>query len=487
MARKPAAKSRKPAAKAARAKPEKPGGGRLVVVSNRVPDVKGGRVQAGGLAVALEEALLAADEGVWFGWSGRVSGGENQARPEISEVGPITYITLDLTRKAYNEYYNGFANRTLWPLFHYRLDLAKFRREDHARYMEVNALFSDKLTHFLRPDDVVWVHDYHLIPLGECLRRHGHEQTMGIFLHTPFPAMEVLVALPSHRALVQALAAYDLIGFQTENDMRAFADYIVHEARGKVMKDGRVTAFGRHFRIGVFPVGITPEQFEGPVANPRQMSWARDLKERSGDGSWIIGVDRLDYSKGIYQRFAAFERMLERYPAYRGQVTFFQITPPSRGEVAEYKEIRRELEAMAGHINGRFADIDWMPLNYINKSYSRERLALFYRACGVGLVTPLRDGMNLVAKEYVASQNPADPGVLVLSRFAGAARELTDALIVNPYDINSVADAIAQGIEMPLDERRRRWRAMMKVIRKNDLAAWRKNYLAALADAGRKD
>ena len=483
MATKPPETKKSTTKKSAKAKTPAMTDGRLIVVSNRVPDVKGGKVQAGGLAVALEEALLAAKEGVWFGWSGRV-GTDAQARPEVTEAGPITYITMDLSRKAYNEYYNGFANRALWPLFHYRIDLATFSREHQARYMEVNTMFGDELSHYLKPGDTVWVHDYHLIPLGQCLRRHGHDQTMGIFLHTPFPAAEVLIALPTHRELVQALAAYDLIGFQTENDKRAFADYIRHEARGSVTKDGRVTAFGRKFRIGVFPIGINPEQFEGPVANPKQMRWARDLKERSGDGSWLIGVDRLDYSKGISQRFAAYERMLERYPAYRGWVTYFQITPPSRGEVLEYKQIRQELEAQAGHINGRFADMDWVPLNYINKSYSRDRLALFYRACGVGLVTPLRDGMNLVAKEYVASQNPSDPGVLVLSRFAGAARELTDALIVNPYDVNSVADAIAQGIEMPLDERRRRWQSMMKVIRKNDLNRWRNTYLAALAACG---
>ncbi len=452
---------------------------RLVVVSNRVPDVKGGKVLAGGLAVALQEALEE-EGGIWFGWSGRV-GNDHMTPCEVTDADNVTYITQDLTRKAYAQYYNGFANRTLWPLFHYRLDLTTFSRENYARYLEVNALFADRLTHYLRDGDVIWVHDYHLIPLGECLRRHGHEQTMGIFLHTPFPAMEVLTALPAHRSLVTSLAAYDLIGFQTENDMRAFSDYVVHEAGGKITKSGQVSVFGRKFRIGVFPVGITPEAFEGPVANPKQMSWARRLKEKVGDTSWLIGVDRLDYSKGISQRFAAFERLLERYPAYRRKVTYFQITPPSRSEVVEYKQIRKELEAEAGHINGRFADIDWVPINYINKSYDRDRLALFYRACGVGLVTPLRDGMNLVAKEYVASQNPSDPGVLVLSRFAGAARELSDALIVNPYDTNAVADAIAQGIEMPLEERRRRWQSMMKVIRRNDLNRWRTTFLKTLA------
>ncbi len=452
---------------------------RLVVVSNRVPDVKGGKVQAGGLAVALEEALQQ-DGGIWFGWSGKVATGPQRKEPERTEVGPVSYVTMDLSRKDYNEYYNGFANRTLWPLFHYRIDLAAFNRAHQSRYQQVNELFAANLEPHLLPEDLIWVHDYHLIPLGDCLRRRGHTQTMGIFLHTPFPAMEVLTALPAHRTLVMALAAYDLIGFQTENDMRAFADYIVHEKEGKVTKAGRVEAFGRTFRIGVFPIGISPEHFEGPIANPKLVNWARQMKEQHDHASWLIGVDRLDYSKGIRHRFRAYERLLERYPGYQRQVAYFQITPPSRGEVAEYKDIRHELEAMAGHINGRFADIDWMPINYINKSYNRERLTLFYRASQIGLVTPLRDGMNLVAKEYVASQNPSDPGVLVLSRFAGAARELDAALIVNPYDIDGMADAIAQGLEMSLDERRDRWDAMMKIIRRNNLETWRDGFLKKL-------
>jgi len=456
---------------------------RLVVVSNRVPDVKGGKVQAGGLAVALKEALEN-EGGVWFGWSGKVGNAMRDA-PKETKVGKTTYVTVDLSRKEYNEYYNGFANRTLWPLFHYRLDLTSFRRTFFSRYQAVNELFADRLRRRLLPNDRIWVHDYHLIPLGEALRKRGCTQTMGIFLHTPFPAMEVLTYLPSHRALITALTAYDLIGFQTENDMRAFNDYVVHEAGGKVSKSGTVEVFGRTLKVGVFPIGINPTVFEGPIA-PKELSWGRRLREQHGDKAWMIGVDRLDYSKGIPERFAAFERMLERYPGFRSEVSMFQITPPSRGEVAEYKEIRHELETSAGHINGRFADIDWVPINYINKSYPRDRLTLFYRASRVGLVTPLRDGMNLVAKEYMAAQNPSDPGVLVLSRFAGAARELKSALIVNPYDIDDVAEAMARGLEMPLDERRNRREDMMKVIRSNSLDNWCQCYLAALADTGKK-
>lgn len=457
---------------------------RLVVVSNRVPDVKNGKVRAGGLAVALEEALQT-DGGIWFGWNGKV-GGEKRTGPEVTDVGPVSYITMDLSRQDYNEYYNGFSNRTLWPLFHSRLDLTDFNRAYLSRYLQVNDMFAANLSTFLKKNDIVWVHDYHLIPLGGCLRERGHKQTMGIFLHTPFPPMEILTALPAHRQIAKALAAYDLVGFQTEGDRRSFQNYLVHEADAKVGKNGEITAFGRTFRIGAFPIGITPSLFEGPIADPKHLSWGRRLKERYGNTSWIIGVDRLDYSKGLLQRFKAYDRLLVRYPGYQKHVNYFQITPPSRGDVTAYKEIRYELEAEAGHINGRLADVDWVPINYINKSYGRERLTLFYRASQIGLVTPLRDGMNLVAKEYVAAQNPADPGVLVLSQFAGAAQELDSALIVNPYDADGVADAMARGLEMSLDERRERWDAMMKIIRNNDLDNWRNGFLEQLGTPVKK-
>jgi len=457
-------------------------GKRLVVVSNRVPDVAKKGAQAGGLAVALQEALQVAG-GVWFGWSGKVSD-RRKIDPKITEAGPITYATMDLSRKDRAQYYNGFANRTLWPLFHYRVDLASFEKEHFSGYERVNKLFALKLSKLLKKDDLIWVHDYHLISLGSELRKLGHKQVMGFFLHTPFPAYEILSALPLHRELMEQMCAYNLVGFQTENDRRAFADYIQHEAKGRVVRQKHVEAFGHRFMIGVFPIGIDTKVFSERIRDPGEVAWVRRLKERYGRVDWIIGVDRLDYSKGIDQRFQAFERMLERYPGYRGHATLFEIAPPSRTDVPEYKDLRRELEAEAGHINGRFGELDWTPINYINRSYSRDQLATFFRASRVGLVTPLRDGMNLVAKEYVASQNPEDPGMLVLSRFAGAARELDSALIVNPHDYDAVADAIARGLEMPLPERRKRWQAMIKVLRRNDLTHWRDSYLRALRHAG---
>jgi trehalose 6-phosphate synthase len=454
---------------------------RLIVVSNRVAMPSGQKSNAGGLAVALQEAL-AKYGGVWFGWSGKVAA-KTSGRPSLVESGRITYATLDLSRKDYREYYSDFANRTLWPLFHYRIDLTIFDRQDYSGYQRVNALFASKLMRLLKPDDMTWVHDYHLIPLGQELRRAHWNGPIGFFLHIPWPAVEILTTLPAHRQLVTDLCAYDVIGFQTQDDVRAFLDYIVHEADGRILGDRLIHAFGRTVHVDAFPIGIDTEEFERAGLQSSQSHIVQRMRAAPGTPDWILGVDRLDYSKGLVERMLAFERLLEKYSAYRGHVALIQIAPPSRSEVPEYKDIRRELETVAGHINGRFAEFDWVPINYLNKSYNRNDLAGFYRSSRIGLVTPLRDGMNLVAKEYVAAQNPHDPGVLVLSRFAGAARELDGALIVNPYDTDGVADAIAKGLSMPMGERMERWGTMINVLRTNTLDAWRDRFLEVLAAA----
>ena len=453
---------------------------RLVVVSNRVAVTPDAKTRAGGLAVALQDALRK-HGGVWFGWSGKVVP-KTTAEPTITKDGAITYATVDLSRKNWAEYYNGFANRSLWPLFHYRLDLTAFSKQNYSGYLRVNTMFAEKLLPLLKPDDLIWVHDYHLIPMGEELRKKDVTQPMGFFLHTPFPAMEIFTALPSHYALVRALCSYDVVGFQTENDLRAFLDYIIHEAGGSILGDHLIRAFGRTVRVEVFPIGIDTEDFVKSAKEAAESESTKRLRKRVGKRLWLIGVDRLDYSKGLVERFHSFERLLETRPEYRGKVTLMQIAPPSRSEVPEYREIRRNLETEAGHINGRFADFDWTPIHYLNKSFKRHNLAGFFRVSRIGLVTPLRDGMNFVAKEYVAAQDSRDPGVLVLSRFAGAARELDAALLVNPFDYDAVADAMARGIEMPLEERRERWAAMMEKLRGNTLSTWRDNFLKALGE-----
>lgn len=458
---------------------------RLVVVSNRVAPIVEGKTAAGGLAVAVLSALKE-DGGIWFGWNGEIVPSV-PSKPDLKTVDNLTYATFGMTRRDYNEYYSGFSNSALWPLFHYRLDLAKFNNRDLTGYHRVNGRFAKSLAPMLRVDDTIWVHDYHLIPLAQELRKTGASHPMGFFLHTPLPPLEILVALPHHEEIMKALCAYDLVGFQTVNDLAAFHDYVVLEANGEVLADGIIKAFGRTLRAEAFPIGIDTEEIIS-LANEQANSPERiRLDAVLRDRAMIIGVDRLDYSKGLVERFRAFERMLELYPRIQGHVTLMQIAPPSRSDVGGYDEIRTNLETTAGNVNGRFADFDWVPIRYLNKSFERSELTCFYRAAKVGLVTPLRDGMNLVAKEYVAAQAPDNPGVLVLSRFAGAAHEMDGALRVNPYDTDEVANAMNQALEMSLEERIERHGGMLSGLLHNNVHDWRRKFLSALQDTQRQD
>ncbi len=453
---------------------------RLVVVSNRVGPLRGA-TRAGGLAVALADALLS-HRGLWFGWSGEV-GTSLDGPAQTQTFSGVTRATVDLTQTEHDDYYNGFANACLWPLFHYRIDLTTFDRRFYDSYQRVNRRFAQALAPLLRDDDVIWVHDYHLMPFGDTLRDMGCRQKLGFFLHIPFPVREIFTALPNHDRLVRALMAYDLIGFQSEGDLQAFRDYVLREAGGSADGD-RLHAYGRTVVAKAFPIGIDAAQFAQMARGEEARRDAERLKAAIFNRMQIIGVDRLDYTKGLPERFHAYERLLEDYPDTHGQVSFLQIAPSSRGDVTQYINIRQELEALAGHINGRFAQLDWTPLRYINRAITRRQLAGLYRMSRIGLVTPLRDGMNLVAKEYVAAQNPADPGVLVLSRFAGSARQMTAALIVNPYDAICVAEALQKARHMPLEERRERHAELMKGLLENDVARWCREFLDTLDAVG---
>ncbi|MDQ2695385.1 MAG: trehalose-6-phosphate synthase [Pseudomonadota bacterium] len=453
---------------------------RLIVVSNRVAVPQPStQPAAGGLAVALLAALRRYN-GIWFGWSGKI-GEASTTHSHIIKRGGVTFAVIDLAQDDYDTYYNGYANRSLWPLFHYRTDLVVYDRRFQQGYFRVNLLFARALAPLVQPDDMIWVHDYHLICCGEELRRMGMEQRMGFFLHIPFPTPQILLTLPNHRAFVRALFAYDVLGFQTGSDLRALQDYVVEELGGRLEDDGRLTAFGRTIQARAFPIGLDTDNFLHMAQSAAARSHYTRMR-RSLDGcQMIIGVDRLDYSKGLPQRLGDFERLLELYPENQGRVSLLQIAAASRQDVPEYGDIRAELEAVAGRINGRFADIDWVPVRYQNKAVSRAALAGLCRASRIGLITPYRDGMNLVAKEFVAAQNPDDPGVLVLSRFAGAATQLSGgALIVNPYDTQEVVDAIQRGLNLPLEERRERWQRMMEVVRACDVGWWRDAFVGCL-------
>ena len=456
---------------------------RLIVISNRVSKPKGeGEGSQGGLAVALSAALRD-HRGLWFGWSGETAA-EFTGHIDFERSDGVTTATIDLEEQDVDEYYNGYANRTLWPLFHYRIDLAEYDRSFAGGYERVNERFAETVQPLIEPDDLIWVHDYHLIPLGQQLRDRGVKNRIGFFLHIPWPPARLMVSLPFHEGLVLSLLAYDVIGFQTEEWLESFRHYVERELGGHCDEDGTIHVGDRSVHAGAYPIGIDYDAFADAAASPQAKAAFERMRVSAAGRRTIIGVDRLDYSKGLEERFLGYRRFLEDHESCKGKVFLLQIAPPSRGEVATYEVIRERLDELSGRINGEFAEVDWVPLRYVNQGYSREDLAGFYRAAEIGLITPLRDGMNLVAKEYVAAQDPEDPGVLILSRFAGAALQLTDAILVNPYSKEEISDAILQALEMPKEERVRRWRALNESVRTEDVLAWRRGFVSALEETG---
>ncbi len=456
---------------------------RLIVISNRVSaprpdDPKGAQ---GGLSVALAAALREY-RGIWFGWSGHKTE-EFTGQINLQRHEGVTTATIDLEEQDVEEYYNGYANRTLWPLFHYRIDLAEYDRSFAGGYERVNERFAETVSPLIEPDDLVWIHDYHLIPLGAQLRERGIRNRLGFFLHIPFPPSRLMVSLPFHEGLVLSMLAYDVIGFQTEEWLESFQNYIERELGGHCEPDGTIHVGDRSVHAAAYPIGIDYKEFHAAASSPRSAA-AHDRLMKSADGRHtIIGVDRLDYSKGLSERFAGYRRFLDEHEECRGRVFLLQIAPPSRGEVATYEIIREQLDELSGRLNGEFAEVDWVPIRYVNQGYAREDLAGFYRAAKIALITPLRDGMNLVAKEYVAAQDPEDPGVLILSRFAGAALQLKDALLVNPYSADEISEAIHMAIQMPKEERIRRWRVLNESVEREDVVAWRHAFVSALEGA----
>ncbi|RYX92788.1 MAG: alpha,alpha-trehalose-phosphate synthase (UDP-forming) [Comamonadaceae bacterium] len=459
---------------------------RLVVVSNRVADPR--KTAAGGLAVALADALNTTG-GMWFGWSGTVvkDGCPGEGELHVQQAGKVTLATVDLCTEDHDGYYLGYSNDVLWPVFHYRLDLARFDAGYISAYRRVNRLFAHKLMGLLKPDDIIWVHDYHLIPLAAELRAMGCKNRIGFFLHIPLPPQLILAAIPQHEWLVRALFAYDLVGFQSEADLLHFSRYVQAEANATALGNDRFRAYNRTLRAGAFPIGIDVDEFTALTHAPEGAEMYESMKEEYSRRKLLLGVERLDYSKGLPQRMKAFEMLLKKYPENLNSATLIQIASPSREDMGAYTDLRSELESLCGAINGNFGELDWMPIRYMHRNVARKRLPGLYRVARVALVTPLRDGMNLVAKEFIAAQDPADPGVLVLSRFAGAAEQLEHALLVNPYDIDGTAEVIQQALQMPLEERQARHQKLLYRIRRQDVHWWRKAFLEALAGTDATD
>jgi trehalose 6-phosphate synthase len=450
---------------------------RLVIVSNRVPIPKARGTQAGGLAVALRDLLMPGT--MWFGWSGRLSS-EPSPQPALVEARGVTYATVDLTSDAYRGFYVGFANGVLWPLLHFRLGLMQFRREDYAGYLSVNRSFAESLAPILQADDTVWAHDYHLIPFGRLLREQGFAGPIGFFMHVPFVPPSMLEAMPVGRELVADLCAYDVVGFQTEEHARDFRD-CAQRLLGAAVDGERVRLNGRTMRAFADPIGIDAQAFAQEAERAASDKLVQRVAGSLAGRVLAIGVDRMDYSKGLPHRFEAYARLLEKHPEHRRRVHFLQICPRSREEVDEYRRLRAELDRLTGRINGRFSEFDWTPLRYSTRAAPRATLAGLYRIGRIGVVTPLRDGMNLVAKEYVAAQPEDDPGVLILSQFAGAAHELTEALVVNPFDPDDIADAMHLALTMPPEERKERHGALREKVFRTTAQLFAKRFLEALA------
>ncbi len=453
----------------------------VIVVSNRVARAKSDEPVAGGLAAALIPVVKESGA-IWVGSSGHAGDGQiKDTFATIESLGAGALATVDLPAKHYAGYYEGFANSALWPALHSRADLIRVGTDDYKCYRAVNAFMARALMRFNNAEAMFWIQDYHFLALGAELRRLNVTRPIGFFLHTPWADRHTMAAVPHHAELVREMLAYDLIGFQTVEDRQRFEDYLRAEL-GLIAVDGTVATSWGWTQLATFPIGIDVDEFAARANKAVSRPDVVRLRESLNGAKLVLGVDRLDYSKGLANRMRALDRMLEIEPPFKRNVSLLQVAVPTRGNIRVYRELKAELATLVSEINGRHGEVDWMPIRYLNKAFSQLALAGFYRTAHVGLVTPLHDGMNLVAKEYVAAQNQFDPGVLVLSAFAGAAKELDEALLVNPHDIDGMAMQIAAALRMSIEERRERWQSMMTKLRRASVKNWFANFLHTLSE-----
>ncbi|WP_342723582.1 trehalose-6-phosphate synthase [Bradyrhizobium sp. B097] len=451
---------------------------KLVVISNRVAQFDPNIPQTGGLAAALEP-VVERSGAVWMGSLEKRGGGTEQPLPLV-KTGAGHVARLDLPAADYPGYYRGFSNSTLWPALHSLPERMSASEEDYGSYRKIND-FMARAAFGLRDRDAFWVHDYHLLPLGADLHRLGIERPTGFFLHTPWPTPDMIERVPNHRELMKSMLEYDLLGFQTTRDLNNFLACL-HSHFGLKSKDGVVTSERGQTRLQKFPIGIDPKQFAEYLAadlSPAEQEKISSLLKNVEGAKLAIGVDRLDYTKGIDKRVEAFNQLLAAEPR---SISLLQIAPPSRADVEEYQKYKDEVKNAINHVNAEHGTQDWSPIHYENDAFSQAALARLYRAAHVGIVTPLRDGMNLVAKEYVVTQDPEDPGVLVLSKFAGAAEDFNEngALLVDPTRPEEIAGAISKAANMPLEERVKRWRSMMDKLESYTIHDWSADYVREL-------
>ena len=457
---------------------------RLRVVSNRLPELRSvadslhaKKRAVGGLVSALQPAL-SVRQAVWLGWSGRTLPSANATRFGLDESVQPKLAWVDFPEEWQRDYYDGLCNRALWPLLHSFPERVRISEDEWAAYRKVNDALAEASLRLVGPKDTVWIHDYHLFLLGQKLRERGHTGPLGFFSHVPFPSPDLFFILPWAEEILVAMLDLDLVGFHTSGHVSNFRQ-CVSLLPGARVGDDVIEYRKRRVRVGAFPIGIIPEDFQNPPT-PSTAQEAASLMRAIAPSRLVLGIDRLDYTKGIPERLTAFARLLELYPQWRRLVSLVQISVPSRSDVPEYAEQRERIEQIVGRTNGEFGDADWVPIRYLYRSYGRNHLSLLYRNAAVGYVTPLRDGMNLVAKEYVAAQDPDDPGVLLLSRFAGAAMELTGALLTNPWHVDGLARDLDRALRMELDERRMRHRELLDCVAKTTALTWAEDFLSTL-------
>ena len=470
---------------------------RLLLVSNREPYVRkrtpdGVRFErtTGGLVTALEPVMRESG-GVWVAWQpesdAREAAIESERRFRVPDDGPqFTLRQVPLTKNEVVRYYYGFANRALWPLCHYFVDRCRFDEDEWKQYEQINERFAAAVVEEARAGDVVWVHDYHFCLLPQKIReRRRHGGPIAFFLHIPFPAEEVFRVLPWRRQVLEGLLGADLVGFHTDEYAGDFLGCCERLLDADVDHERQVVHWdGREVRVGVFPIGIDVEEFRAAAASPEAAERAASIRKGLGGARLILGVDRLDYSKGILERLHAIDLLLTARPELRRRLVFLQVAVPSREQVHDYRELKRQVDEMVGRVNGKHGTANWQPVRYLYRGVPREELVAYYRAADVCLVNPLRDGMNLVAMEYVACQQDGD-GVLVLSELTGAARTLGDgALLVNPFAIQETADTLAAALEMEPQERRRRMQRLFARVTACDVHGWLERILTAALEEG---
>ena len=449
---------------------------KLIILSNRVSIPNGQKTTAGGLAVAIQDAL---DDigGVWLGWNGERVHKQEEVHFNILRKDKVEYVTCPLTNSQYSDYYAGFANNSLWPAMHYRSDLIEFKTSEYEGYQKVNSLFAQKLAEIADPDDTIWVHDYHFLSVAKYCRELGMQNKIGFFLHIPFAPLFIWQKIPCAQQLIEDLCQYDVVGLQTDKDQKVCMQVCTSLLNAQKIQQTLLSYHQRLTIIKCYPIGVNPTAIQKAA---HKFIDVQDFLTRPVElnaAKTIIGVDRIDYSKGLLERFLSYAEFLEKYPEYQQHIQHLQIACPCRLEVPAYQRLFERFKIKIEMINQEFAKEEWQPVECIYDAIKHHHLMQIYRQADVCWISSIRDGMNLVAKEYIAAQNPSNPGVLILSKYAGAAEHMSEALLVDPTDKTAMVDVLKTALEMPRQERISRYKQLMKGLKDFDINDWRNAFL----------